>query len=306
MKTVHWQTLDALSQKNLLRPHFLEKEKNTLSEIVSEIILDVKINGDTALNAYTERFDRVTLKNLKVTPEEFDATENISAVHKAAIKTAYENIKLFHTLELPKEISITHNDILIQKRYQPIQKVGLYVPGGNAPLISTVLMLGIPAMIATCPHIVLVSPPNQQGEISPYILHAAKMCGITEIYKAGGAQAIAALAYGTQTIPKVDKIFGPGNQYVTQAKIQVSQDPHGAALDMPAGPSEVLVIADEQANPAFVASDLLAQAEHDEHASALLVTPSEIFSKKVIEHIHLQKASLSRREILKKSLEKAL
>jgi histidinol dehydrogenase len=306
MKTVVWHTLDETTQRELLRPAPLSNERSHLFAQVSEIIEEVKLNGDAAIKAYTQRFDHIALDTLKLSPQAFSEADNISDNHKHAIQTARNNIQNFHQLQYPKPISIENNGITTSKEYRPIESIGLYVPGGSAPLISTVLMLAIPAKIAQCPNITLVSPPNQDGKLSPYILYAAKICGVTDIYTVGGAQAIAALAYGTASIPKVDKIFGPGNKYVTAAKMQVSYDPRGAALDMPAGPSEVLVIADEHANPEFVASDLLAQAEHDPDARSLLITPSKLLSEQVKKAVERQKKTLSRQEIIDKSLEHAL
>ncbi|MDF3054728.1 MAG: hisD [Gammaproteobacteria bacterium] len=306
MKTVTWQTLDERTQRALLRPTSSDKERNNLLTQVSEIIENVKVNGDAAIKAYTQRFDHIMLQNLRVTEEALDEAENIPDKHKRAIQTARDNIQRFHQPQYPSEITLENNGITTSKIYRPIESVGLYVPGGSAPLISTVLMLAIPAKIAGCPKITLVSPPDKHGKLSPYILYAAKICGVTDIYTVGGAQAIAALAYGTASIPKADKIFGPGNKYVTAAKVQVSYDPQGAALDMPAGPSEVLVIADANANPEFIASDLLAQAEHDPDARSLLVTPSESLSKQVKQAVERQKNALSRKEIIDKSIGHAL
>jgi histidinol dehydrogenase len=208
-------------------------------------------------------------------------------------------------LQLPKTLRLNKNGIDAWKEYKAIERVGLYIPGGTAPLVSTLLMLAIPAVIAKCREIIVVTPPNKNGEINPAIIYAAKLCGINKIFAVGGAQAIAALAYGTETIPKVVKIFGPGNKYVTEAKLQVAQDPCGAALDMPAGPSEVLVIADDRANAQLVAADLLSQAEHDVDSKVILITTSQSLANQVDEALTAQLKNLQRQKIITKSLENA-
>jgi histidinol dehydrogenase len=239
---------------------------------VSEIIDTVKSQGDKALKAYAKKFDQVDIENLIVSDREFnEAIENIDDELKMAIQQASRNIERFHTDQLPKVVRTeTMPGVQCWQKSVPIQKVGLYIPGGTAPLFSTVLMLAIPARIAQCPQVFLCSPPNKEGKIHHAILYAAKLCGITQVFKTGGAQAIAAMAFGTETIPKVNKIFGPGNQYVTAAKQLVSS--MGIAIDMPAGPSEVMVIVDKETPAAFAAADLLSQAEHGADSQVILLS----------------------------------
>ncbi len=306
MLKVNWVSL-SLSEKNsiLSRGSSLGNDNN-LSNIVSAIITNVKANGDNALYEYSQKFDGVKLDTLLVSKEEYLAADSLSQHYKDAIIKAYENISHYHNISKPKEFSYTKDGIVLGKIYRPIEKVGLYIPGGTATLVSTLMMLAVPAQIAGCEEKILVTPPMKDGSISPAILFAANVCGIDKIYKVGGAQAIAALAYGTKSIPKVHKIFGPGNKYVTEAKLQVSVVGSMTAIDMPAGPSEVLVIADKNAIPEFVASDLLAQAEHDIDAHVVLVTPDKDFADKVLAHLLIQKNQLSRREIIDKSLAKSV
>lgn len=305
MQLVKWSKLDQAEKIKVLQRNESSND-SALNNIVSEIIEQVRKKGDDALFEYARKFDKANLSSLKVSAEEFElAGKCLNEAEKQAIITAVENIKYFHNMSSPKTFEYEKNGINLGKIYRPIDKVGLYVPGGSAPLVSTLLMLAIPATIAGCSTKVLATPPNANGEIAPAILFAAGVCGIDTIYKAGGAQAIAAMAFGTQTITKVHKIFGPGNKFVTEAKIQVSLASGGAALDMPAGPSEVLVIADTDANPIFVASDLLAQAEHDKDAHVLLVTTSEILANKVLSEIKRQTGYLSRSAIINESLKKS-
>ncbi len=304
MRIVNWQALTKLEQdKTLSRSQ--GSEDQALSLTVKNIIDDVKTHKDQALIDFAKRFDGAELTSLIVSEEEYTATETLSSEEKKAILTAIDNIRHYHTISKPKNFEFERNEAKLGKLYRPIEKVGLYIPGGTAPLVSTLLMLAIPAGIAGCPTKVLVTPPAKNGLINPAILFAAKACGIDAVYKVGGAQAIAALAYGTESIPKVYKIFGPGNKYVTEAKLQVAQTHNGAALDMPAGPSEVLVIADENANPVFVASDLLAQAEHDVAAQVILVTTSLEMANKISSEVERQTSYLSRKEIIKESLAKS-
>jgi histidinol dehydrogenase len=247
---------------------------------------DVKKSGDKALKKYAKKFDGVAVRNLTVSPKEFkDADKKVSDSLKAAIDVAIENITKFHAVQLEQpNVVETMEGVSCWRKSIPMNTVGLYIPGGSAPLFSTVMMLGIPAKIAGCKDVVLCTPPSKDGTIHPAILYAAKKVGITEVYRAGGAQAIAAMAYGTDLIKKVDKIFGPGNQYVTAAKQLIQLD--GVAIDMPAGPSEVCVLADASANPDFVASDLLSQAEHGPDSQVVLVTTDEalIDRTKKIDH----------------------
>ncbi len=301
MKIMMWNELNDTERSKIMVRGNLSVE-NKVRESVYDIIVNVKQFGDRAVKAYTQQFDGVLLENLGLDEAEWENADKIDDSAKQAINSAYKNIKRFHALQIPRAIVQNLDDISLSKEYRAIEKVGLYIPGGTAPLVSTLLMLGIPAQLAGCKKIVLVTPPSQEGSINPAILYAAKCCGINQVYKMGGAQAIAALAYGTETVPKVMKIFGPGNKYVTEAKLQVFQDPLGCALDMPAGPSEVLVIADNQANPSFVAADLLAQAEHDVDAKVILLTTDINFANKVNVEIEAQTKSLSRQAILGKSL----
>lgn len=304
MKIISWATLDK-AQKT----QFLQRNENAsdpaLHSTVASIIQQVKNDGDKALFEYARKFDKVNLSDLKVSVAEFEAAAlQLTQAEKQAIIMAAENIKHFHKSSAPQDFEYEKNGIRLGRVYRPIDKVGLYVPGGSAPLVSTLLMLSIPASIAKCPTKVLATPSNAQGEIAPAILFAASICDIDTIYKIGGAQAIAALAFGTESVTAVHKIFGPGNKFVTEAKIQVSHMAGGAALDMPAGPSEVLVIADDNANAVFAASDLLAQAEHDEDAQVTLVTTSESFAYAVLAEIKRQIEYLSRKSIITAALEK--
>lgn len=304
MQVVIWEQLSQ-TEKELVLARSQASDDEVLNSQVKEIIANVRQNGDKALLEYAARFDGASLDSLVVSTDEYNAIESLSNDEKQAILTAIDNIRHYHTVSCPKPFEFERNGAKLGKLYRPIERVGLYIPGGTAPLVSTLLMLAIPATIAGCQTKVLVTPPGKNGLINPAILFAAKACGIDAVYKAGGAQAVAALAFGTESIPKVYKIFGPGNKYVTEAKIQVSQTHNGAALDMPAGPSEVLVIADDKANPVFVASDLLAQAEHDVAAQVILVTTSIELAEKVKAEVERQTAYLSRKEIIKQSLAKS-
>lgn len=274
----------------------------TLRDTVLQVLGAIREKGDKAVIEYEEKFDKVKLSSLEVTEEEFAEAELLTdSKLKEAIGNALENIRTFHASQKfeGKKITTTTGVTCWQKAVA-IEKVGLYIPGGTAPLFSTVLMLAAPAKIAGCKEIVLCSPPNKEGKINPAILYAAKAAGVSRIFKAGGVQAIGAMAYGTESIPKVYKIFGPGNQYVMTAKQEVSL--HDVAIDMPAGPSEVAVLADETANPAYVASDLLSQAEHGVDSQAILITTSEDIIDKVKNEVEKQLAVLPRKEITEKSL----
>ena len=272
-------------------------------EIVREVMQNIRENGDDALREYTKRFDKVDLVDFKVTPEEIEeAIQKVDAGLKAAIAIAANNIDLFHIAQkIPHKIIETMPGVKCWQKSVPIEHVGLYIPGGSAPLFSTVLMLGIPALIAGCKNVVLCTPPDREGKIHPAILYAASVCHITEIFKVGGMQAIGALAYGTETVPKVEKIFGPGNSWVTAAKQFVAMA--DCAIDMPAGPSEVAVMADKSANPAFVAADLLSQAEHGPDSQVILVTTDEQLITDVIENIGIQLKELPRLVTATKALE---
>ena len=286
--------------KNLLSRPTLNTA--TLRDTVLQVLGDIRAKGDKAVIEYEEKFDKVKLSSLEVTEEEFaEAEKATDSTLKEAIGKALENIRKFHASQKFEGQKVTTTTgVTCWQKAVAIEKVGLYIPGGTAPLFSTVLMLAAPAKIAGCKEIVLCSPPNREGKINPAILYAAKAAGVSRIFKAGGVQAIGAMAYGTESIPKVYKIFGPGNQYVMAAKQEVSL--HDVAIDMPAGPSEVAVLADETANPAYVASDLLSQAEHGVDSQSILITTSEQLINAVKEEVEKQLAVLPRKEITEKSL----
>ena len=275
---------------------------DTLRNTVKEVLDKVKTEGDKAVREYEERFDKVKLDSLGVTETEIaEAEKEVPIELKAAIMLAQKNIHTFHSSQRFEGKKVqTVPGVTCWQKAVAIEKVGLYIPGGTAPLFSTVLMLATPAQIAGCKEIILCTPPDKEGKIHPAILYAAKLAGINRVFKAGGVQAIGAMAYGTESIPKVYKIFGPGNQYVTAAKQQVSL--RDVAIDMPAGPSEVAVLADETANPVFVAADLLSQAEHGTDSQAILITTSETLLKAVTEEVERQLAQLPRKEIASRSL----
>ena len=277
-------------------------ETGALFGTVSKVLDDVRLNGDEALRRYELEFDHVSLEKLNVEDGEFyEAINYIPEDLKKAIDVAYSNIHKFHSAQRFEEIKVeTSPGVTCIQRSVPISKVGLYIPGGTAPLFSTVLMLAIPAKIAGCSEIVLCSPPDRNGKINPYILYAARIAGVTNAYKVGGAQAVAAMAYGTESVPKVDKIFGPGNQYVVAAKQLVSLS--DVAIDMPAGPSEVEVLTDESSNPSFVAADLLSQAEHGADSQVLLVSTDRNMIDKVVVELEKQLEELPRKEIAAKSI----
>ncbi|MEN8817722.1 MAG: histidinol dehydrogenase [Nonlabens sp.] len=293
---------DYSQQQELLeRP---QQERANVETAVNDIIQLVRENGDQALFAFAEKFDKAKLDTLRVTEKEIEqASTLVSPELKVAIQTAYQNIYKFHEACYTKDYPVieTMPGMTCWRKSLPIQKVGLYIPGGSAPLFSTVLMLAIPAKIAGNKRVVLCSPTDSSGNINPAVLFTASLCGVTEIYKAGGAQAIAAMTYGTESIPAVDKIFGPGNAFVTRAKELAQQQ--GVAIDMPAGPSEVLVIADANANPAFVVSDLLAQAEHGPDSQVILLTDSVELSNAVNKELEVQLSTLSRKQTAEKALE---
>ncbi|MEZ8102918.1 histidinol dehydrogenase [Vibrio bivalvicida] len=303
MRTVVWQSLSETQQDSILeRPAITEGANITAT--VSQVIAKVRKEGDAALLELTEKFDRVKPESIRVSEQEIDsACDRLSSNMKQALEQAYANISKFHKAQKPQPIKVeTQPGVLCEQVTRPIQKVGLYIPGGSAPLPSTVLMLGVPAKIAGCRKVVLCSPPP----IADEILYVAQLCGIDEIYNVGGGQAVAAMAYGTKTVSKVDKIFGPGNAYVTEAKRQVSNDFRGAAIDMPAGPSEVLVLADETADPDFIAADLLSQAEHGPDSQVVLVTPSPIIADQVTDAVQRQLKELTRADIAEKALASSL
>lgn len=284
----------------LERPHI---DVSALRETVLGVLNDVREGGDEAVKKYEKKFDKVELESLAVSEEEMAEAESlVSDELKNALNAACENIKRFHASQKAVCPRVeTSSGVTCWQKAVPIDKVGLYIPGGTAPLFSTVLMLAVPARIAGCAEIVLCSPPGKDGKLNPAILVAAKVAGVNKIYKIGGVQAIGAMAYGTESVPKVYKIFGPGNQYVMAAKQEVSL--HDVAIDMPAGPSEVEVVADDTANPAFVAADLLSQAEHGVDSQVVMVTCSESLLAKVAEEVEKQLAELPRKEIASKALE---
>ena len=284
----------------------LKRPTQTVKEIettVNQVFEDVQKNGDTAIKKYTKKFDKVAVKSLQVTQEEISiAVEAVSSELKEAIQQAAANIEKFHKAQKTEKIyQETTPGVVCWQEKRPIEKVGLYIPGGTAPLLSTVLMLAIPAKIAGCQEIILCSPPNLEGKIANEILYTANLCGVTNIFKVGGIQAISGLTFGTETIPKVYKIFGPGNQFVTVAKQLATKD--GVAIDMPAGPSELLVMADDSANASFVASDLLSQAEHGADSQVILVSTSEKLIEDVSKEVEKQLKELPRIEIATKAIQ---
>ncbi len=298
MKIIRYPSKDIWAE--LLRRPVLNSQ--SVDAIVQPVLNDVRKRGDEALIEYTSKFDKVTLQHLRVSVEEFsEAAELVDEELKQAIETAVRNIETFHkTQQIKAERIETTTGVTCWQKAVAIEKVGLYVPGGTAPLFSTVLMLAVPARIAGCSEIVLCSPPGKNGKIHPAVLYAAQITGVTAVFKIGGAQAIAAMAYGTAIVPKVYKIFGPGNQYVTAAKQLVSRG--DVAIDMPAGPSEVAVIADETADPVFMAADLLSQAEHGVDSQVLLFTNNENTAEKVLNEVERQVKLLSRQELAEGAL----
>ena len=282
------------------RPHL---DVSQLNAIVKSVLDDIRANGDKAVMAYEEKFDHVKLSSLAVSEAEIDeAMTLVSEDLLSSLRAAHHNIKAFHEAQRYEGIRVeTAPGVTCWQKSVPIDKVGLYIPGGTAPLFSTVLMLATPAKIAGCKEIVLCTPPNREGKVNPAILAAARIAGVNKIFKAGGVQAIGAMAYGTESVPKVYKIFGPGNQYVMAAKQQVSL--HDVAIDMPAGPSEVCVVADETSRPDFVAADLLSQAEHGIDSQVFLISTSEKMIEEVRKEIDIQLEQLPRKELASKTLE---
>ena len=273
-----------------------------LRSTIRNILDGVKKGGDQALKDFTKRFDQTDIANLEVSPENLAKTRNLEPKLKAAIETAAKNIRKFHELQLVDAKRVeTFPGVVCWRKPVAIDRVGLYIPGGTAPLFSTVLMLAIPAKLAGCNEIVLCTPPDKNGEINPAILYAAQLTGVNKIFRVGGAQAIAAMSFGTESIPATDKIFGPGNQFVTTAKQLINEE--GTAIDMPAGPSELLVLCDESANPAYIASDLLSQAEHGPDSQVILVGTSKKLLQEVNEEIEKQLTDLPRKEIALAALE---
>lgn len=279
-----------------------EQDNSLIAERVEAIVERVAKEGDAALFALAEQIDGVRLDSLAVSEQEFlDAEASVSDEVKAAIENAIRNIEAFHRAQLPSEVRVeTQPGVVCVQRPVPISRVGLYIPGGTAPLFSTVLMLALPAKIAGCEDIILCTPTNKQGRVAAEVLYAARRCGVTKVFKAGGAQAVAAMAYGTESVPKVYKIFGPGNRYVTLAKQLVAG--RNTSIDMPAGPSEVMVMADGSADAEFVAADMLSQAEHGRDSQAIVVCDSVAFAQKVAAAVERQMAELSRADYVAESL----
>ena len=303
MKRLTWSDLDERARHDALaRP--LQSRAESLRDGVARIIGDVRERGDAALFELTERYDGCVLDTLAVQPEEFAAAEAaLDADLKAAIREAAERIETFHRAAAPQPVGIeTAPGVRVERMLRPIRRVGLYVPAGTAPLPSTALMLGVPAHIAGCADITLCSPARADGRCDQAVLYAAQVTGVHKVFKLGGAQAIAAMAYGTASVPGNDKLFGPGNAWVTEAKLQVSGDPEGAAIDMPAGPSEVLVIADAQAYPPFVAADLLSQAEHGPDSQVILLSDSRALLEAVALEVDRQCALLPRASTARQAL----
>jgi histidinol dehydrogenase len=301
---LRWTSLsDEERRRALRRPS--QNSAGELNEKVAAIIADVRARGDAALLDYTKRFDGTDLKNLQVTEAEFAAAEStLDQKQLDALRRAIQNVTLFHEAQLSDPIRIeTSPGVVCERVFRPIDAVGLYVPAGVAPLPSAAIMLAVPARIAGCTTRIICTPPRKDGTADPAVLAVARLCGVERVFKVGGAQAIAAMAFGTESIPKVDKVFGPGSAWVTAAKLLVSNDPEGAALDLPAGPSEVLVIADETARAEFVAADLLAQAEHSGDAQVVLVTTSDDLARQTLDELEAQMRRLGRERTLRESIE---
>ncbi len=304
MLVENWKSLDeAARNKALARPAvgFDERMRSSVAELLAE----VRHGGDAAVRSLTERFDGTRLDDFRVSGEEIEqASAELSEEQIRAIDVAIANVRRFHEAQRPSEISVeTTRGVNCRRISQPLDAVGLYVPAGTAPLPSAAIMLAVPAAIAGCPTRVLCTPPRKDGTADPAVIVAANRAGVDTIFKIGGAQAVAAMAYGTESVPRVNKICGPGNAWVTCAKSLVSADPSGAAIDMPAGPSEVLVIADESAQAAFVASDLLSQAEHGEDSQVILITTSALLAEAVREELEEQLKALSRADIARRALD---
>ncbi len=303
MKWIDWDLLDEPGRDiALARP--AQSRAEELREGTGRIIADVRARGDAALRELSAKYDRCALTGIEVAEAEFAAAEaSLAPELKAAIREAAGRIEAFHRAAAPQAVGVdTAPGVRVERMLRPIRRVGLYVPAGSAPLPSTALMLGVPARIAGCREVVLCSPARADGRCDAAVLYAARLTGVHKVFKLGGAQAIAAMAYGTDSVPKCDKLFGPGNAWVTEAKLQVSSEPDGAAIDMPAGPSEVLVIADAEANPAFVAADLLSQAEHGPDSQVILVSESAALLDRVEMEVEQQCAELPRAGIARQAL----
>ena len=306
IKPYRWAALSPEARREALaRPAALHDPEMTTQ--VKAIMADVKTRGDAALFDYAQRFDRAELDHLMVEPSLWkSAWEALYQTDKDALITAKTNIEAFHTAQMPKTIAVeTMPGVTCRREPRALDTVGLYVPGGTAPLVSTLMMLAIPAKIAGVERRIVITPPAENGTVNPYILASAYLCEVSAVYMSGGAQAIAALTYGTESLPRCDKIFGPGNAYVALAKSLATSEPGGPAIDMPAGPSEAMVIADKDANPAFVASDLLSQAEHDVLAQVICVTTSETMASAIQTEIERQLTTLPRRDIAASALEQS-
>jgi histidinol dehydrogenase len=303
MRTIVWHSLDAAEQRDVLRRP-AQRDSARVAAEAQGIIEQVRRQGDGAMFALTEQLDGARLTRLQVTSAEFDAADRaLSTVQHAAIERAIEAIRIFHAAQSTPNVQVnTARGVLCERLSVPIQAVGLYVPAGSAPLPSTAMMLAVPAAIAGCPVRVMCTPPSRAGGADAAVLVAARKAGVDQVFKAGGAQAVAAMAYGTATVPKCDKVFGPGNAWVTAAKLLVAQDPAGAAIDLPAGVTEVMIIADNGARADFVAADLLAQAEHSPEAQAILVTTDAALAAEVSEEVSRQRRHLSRAAILDQSI----
>ncbi len=303
MKRLDWNTLDEAARRDALaRP--TQARAQELQQGVAQIVAQVRAQGDQALRDLSAKYDRCALDAIEVSEAEFAAAETaLDPALKAAIHEATGRIEIYHRAAAPQPVGVdTAPGVRVERLLRPITRVGLYVPAGSAPLPSTALMLGVPAKIAGCREVVLCSPARADGSCDEAVLYAARVTGVHKVFKLGGAQAIAAMAYGTDSVPRCDKLFGPGNAWVTEAKLQVSGDPEGAAIDMPAGPSEVLVIADADANAAFVAADLLSQAEHGPDSQVILLSPSAALLDRVADEVARQCATLPRSAIVGKAL----
>lgn len=306
MRILNWSSLSVEERRQALRRP-VQQDAAAIHERVREIISDVRARGDSALLEFTRRFDGVALTSIEVSTAEFAAAETaLDSEQRQAIDRAIANVRRFHEAQLGAPLRVeTAPGVVCERQFRPIDAVGLYVPAGVAPLPSAAIMLAVPARIAGCPTRIICTPPRRDGTADPAVLTIANLCGVRRVFKLGGAQAIAAMAYGTQSVPKVDKVFGPGNSWVTAAKLQVANDPEGAALDLPAGPSEVLVIADTSARADFVAADLLAQAEHSVDAQVVFVTTSSALAEATATQLEAQMQRLGRADTLRKSIEHA-
>jgi histidinol dehydrogenase len=306
LRTLNWSALSLEERRQALRRP-VQQDAAAVHERVREIIGAVRARGDSALLEFTRRFDGVALASIEVSTAEFAAAETaLDAEQRQAIDRAIANVRCFHEAQLGAPLRVeTAPGVVCERQFRPIDAVGLYVPAGVAPLPSAAIMLAVPARIAGCPTRIMCTPPRRDGTADPAVLTIANLSGVRRVFKLGGAQAIAAMAYGTQSVPKVDKVFGPGNSWVTAAKLQVANDPEGAALDLPAGPSEVLVIADPTARADFVAADLLAQAEHSADAQVVFVTTSSTLAEATATQLETQMQRLGRADTLRKSIEHA-